>query len=716
MLRRLMRPTRWNGSLFALVLVASGWNAARAADTSLKQALTLLNAHQYREAAVLSEKVVKSARTNSAEQAKAYVCWGTCLLRRKQYEPAIERFTQGLACSGINDGDRVQAEVNKGYCLRQTDDLPKAIEHFHRVVADPAASPRSRSDASLYCASTYFKLGQVDEALKQLRYVTRQTDTQPYLRASAWLGIGRALAARGDFEDAREAYQSALEQGETGTKSAAARTELIELELLSRPDTALFVLPWLTRVSDQDATLHWVAKGDVAAARVTVNDPAVSVHVEQLCEIHHGFFLFEAKLHGLSPARRYEYEVRSTNATQDGSFVTPSPNDEALTFCVLGDTQSRSQVHTKIARHLAAQRPEFVLHAGDCVERGTEWLQWQTQVFMPGRPYLELAPLYPARGNHDGGGYFPRLFGLLDRQYYSFERGLVHVAALDAFGPHSSEAGLKQQAAWLDKDLAATQAPWKVVIVHDPMVNADLVNSWWGLDTLMPVIEKHGVAVVFSGHHHRYRRFLPLHPPGHPNAGATWHITTGGSGGTLSGPFVSPLTVRGDLIHHFVRVDVDPQQMRMKVIDIDGNAIDKITLRRNDDGTIGSDTEQPVDRAHAEQIITFFTALSPYKRPDALTARYEENKIIVDFATLPCGVLDTSDYPAEFRVTVAAAEDCAWQVEPADLAIRGLRELRIAVKPPSGPAPLRLKFQPRLDKRELIPHTFEVVILDGAKR
>lgn len=703
---------RWLQSRLLLLLLPalSVWSVPCVADGPLQRAHTLLNARQYRDARDVSKKVVETSKSNSAEQAAAYVCWGICLQRLKKYETAIERFDQALDCLKIEDTDRIQAEVHKGYCLRHTDKLPGAIEIFRKVVADPATSPRSRSDASLYCASTYLQLGQVENALDQLRYVTRQTDTVPYLRASAWLGIGRALAARGDFDDARKAYEAALKEGETGTKSAAARTELTELELLSRPDTALFVLPWLTRVNRYEATLHWVAKGDVAAARVKVNDPAVSVQVEQRCEIHPGFFLFEAELNGLAPARSYEYEVRSANASEEGSFVTPGPEDKSLTFCVLGDTQSRSQVHTRIARHLAAQRPEFVLHAGDCVERGTRWLQWQTQVFGPGRPYLELAPFYPARGNHDGGAYFPRLFGLLDRQYYSFDRGPVHVAVLDAFGPHSSLEGRKLQAQWLEKDLAGTNAPWKIILVHDPMVNADLMNAWWGLETLMPVIEKHGVAVVFSGHHHRYRRFLPLHPPGQPEAGATWHITTGGSGGTLSGRYVSPLTVRGDLVHHFVRVDANRKQMRMKVINIEGKTIDEFALKQKADGTIASDVEQPVDRAHAEKIITFFTSLSPYKRPGTLVARREAGEIVIDFAKLPCGALDTSEYPAEFRVKISAADGSAGKIVASETAIRGLSELRIAAEPPSDSAPLRIRFQPCLGERELIPHTFEVVV------
>ena len=178
---------------------------------------------------------------------------------------------------------------------------------------------------------------------------------------------------------------------------------------------------------------------------------------------------------------------------------------------------------------------------------------------------------------------------------------------------------------------------------------------------------------------------------------------------------MSPLTVRGDLVHHFVRVDVDREQMRMTVIDIEGKAIDKFALKMNADGTIGSDVEQPVDREHAEKIIAFFTSLSPFKRPETLIVRREANEIVIDFATLPCGELDTSEYPAEFRVKISGAKDCVWKVTESDIPIRGRRELRIAAKPPVDSAPLRLRFQPLLGKRKLIPHTFEVIVEETAR-
>src|SRR5690606_25601461 len=151
------------------------------------------------------------------------------------------------------------------------------------------------------------------------------------------------------------------------------------------------------------------------------------------------------------------------------------------------------------------------------------WFEWKSQLFDPGRPYLAVATLWPTRGNHDGGPYFPRLFGLEKAQHYSFDYGNVHVAVLDAFGPGTGRAGRARQAEWLREDLQNSSADWKIVAVHDPMVNSDTYNAWFGEQELLPVVEECGVDFVFAGHHHLYRRYLPI---GQPGRKPVLHVTT----------------------------------------------------------------------------------------------------------------------------------------------------------------------------------------------
>ena len=681
---------------------------------AFERAVTLVNARQYELAAVEFKQLAEDAQPDSAEWADAKFQLGYCQQNLKQLEAAHASYQAALACKEISTETRLKAWTEIGYTLRRLNREEEALDYLERVIESEHASPRARSVAALYVSSTLEKLGRTKDAIEQLKFITGQKETLSYYRASAWVSLGRTYTRGKDFAAAREAYQAALAEGENGLKTAAAHTGLMEVELLSQPDTPLFIKPWPVSVSANTATLHWVAKGDLDEAQVTVEDDGVKISTSRVEEIEPGFFLYASRLSGLTSGKIYRYQVSGSNDKTEGSFITPPAEDvSAVTFCVLGDTQSRSSVHTAIAKRLAEQKPEFVLHAGDCVENGQNWLQWQTQVFIPGRPYLQQAPLYPARGNHDTGSYFPRLFGLTERQYYSFDYGMVHVAAIAAFGPDSSRDARQRQVQWLDRDLAETSAPWKIIILHDPMVNEDLRNDWFGLEDFMPLVEKHHVAVVFSGHHHCYRRFMPLHPPGQPSAGGTWHITTGGSGGTLSSEDTSPLMVKKELVHHFVRVDVSPEKMRMTAIDRQGGLVDAMELKLNAKKRVTSDVETPVDRAVAEQVITFFTSLTRFKLPEQMNAVREGNEIVVDFATLPQGALDTSEYPRDFQVRVEAGSNCQWEIKPQWLEIRGRQELRFVAQPPEkSSAPLEITLTPKLGDQLLTPHTIKVSLED----
>ena len=64
--------------------------------------------------------------------------------------------------------------------------------------------------------------------------------------------------------------------------------------------------------------------------------------------------------------------------------------------------------------------------------------------------------------------------------------------------------------AWLDEDLAASRAPWKIALIHRPA----LATGKYGFipadhSALAPRFEEHGVDLVFQGHNHLYERTWP---------------------------------------------------------------------------------------------------------------------------------------------------------------------------------------------------------------
>ena len=92
---------------------------------------------------------------------------------------------------------------------------------------------------------------------------------------------------------------------------------------------------------------------------------------------------------------------------------------------------------------------------------------------------------------------------------YSFDYGDAHFLCLDAnVYVDPTDSALQS---WVENDLSSTDAPWKFVVYHHPAFNVG--NEHFAeqhMRVLSPLFEKHGVAVVFSGHEHNYQRTRPL--------------------------------------------------------------------------------------------------------------------------------------------------------------------------------------------------------------
>ena len=92
---------------------------------------------------------------------------------------------------------------------------------------------------------------------------------------------------------------------------------------------------------------------------------------------------------------------------------------------------------------------------------------------------------------------------------YSYDVGDAHFVCLDSnVYVDPTDAALN---AWLDADLAATEARWKFVSFHHPCFNIGAHHSHeQQMRVLTPLFEKHRVNFVLSGHEHNYQRTQPL--------------------------------------------------------------------------------------------------------------------------------------------------------------------------------------------------------------
>jgi hypothetical protein len=121
----------------------------------------------------------------------------------------------------------------------------------------------------------------------------------------------------------------------------------------------------------------------------------------------------------------------------------------------------------------------------------------------------ELNRFFPSLGNHDwqteGAQPYLDYFTLPDNErYYDFTWGPVHLFALNSDWREPDGIGQDSlQAAWLQGELAASEAPWKVVYMHAPPYSSGFHGS-------TPVMRwpyaQWGATAVLAGHDHHYER------------------------------------------------------------------------------------------------------------------------------------------------------------------------------------------------------------------
>jgi acid phosphatase len=294
------------------------------------------------------------------------------------------------------------------------------------------------------------------------------------------------------------------------------------------------------------------------------------------------FFVYEAVLTGLLPGATYQYAIQC-GGQRGGqhSFTTLDPAKPDVTFIVYGDSRSGPDVHQKLAEQFPAYKPSFILHSGDLVSKGEKYSLWGRQFFFPLARVIDHIPMLPSIGNHEGNGanYLAYFHLPPPERYYSFDAGPVHVLVLDDHKTSDQD----EQFAFAKKDLSASRAPWKVVLLHAPMFNLGGHKSFWkGNSCYLPLFRSNQVDVVFAGHSHIYERFRPLVPRAEPGAWPIQHITSGGGGAPLYETVTHPALLAVAKKYHFLVIHATAEKFAARVIDVDGQEFDRFTIgKRN---------------------------------------------------------------------------------------------------------------------------------------
>lgn len=257
------------------------------------------------------------------------------------------------------------------------------------------------------------------------------------------------------------------------------------------------------------------------------------------------------KLSALQPGSPYRYQVHACGqaTTLGGRFTTaPKAGARNIHFAAMGDFGTGGNNQTRVADLMNAAGPEFWLALGDnAYQSGTE-AEFDQRFFAPMKPLLANVPVFPSPGNHEyvtnkaqpylDAFALPNNNAAGSERFYSFDWGAVHVVSLDSMcarGTNSAGCDAATQKAWLAADLAASKAPWKIVIFHHPVYSSGSHGSTPAMQALIPTFEAGGVDLVLTGHDHDYERTKPMKggvpvPPGTTGAIIYIVVGTGGAG------------------------------------------------------------------------------------------------------------------------------------------------------------------------------------------
>ena len=250
---------------------------------------------------------------------------------------------------------------------------------------------------------------------------------------------------------------------------------------------------------------------------------------------------------------------------------------DSFKFAVIGDTGTGGRAQYEVGARLAGLQKSFpfqlVLMLGDNLYGGQKPKDFHAKFELPYAGLLESGvKFYAVLGNHDSPrqqSYEP--FHMEGRSYYTFQPAAnVRVFALD------SNRLDRTQIAWIEKELAQSDSPWKIVFFHHPLYSSSARHGS-SLDlraVLEPLFVKYGVAVVFAGHDHVYERIKP-------QKGITCFVVGNSSKVRLGNVRRSALTAKAfDRDNAFALLEIDGDTLHFRAVSRTGETVDEGSILR----------------------------------------------------------------------------------------------------------------------------------------
>jgi hypothetical protein len=334
------------------------------------------------------------------------------------------------------------------------------------------------------------------------------------------------------------------------------------------------VRPYLQNASPDAITIVWQARDAAAPGTATVEygrhsdqpgypDKATGPARDSIRKV---------RITGLQAGTCYDYRVREQDAVATGTFTTAPASTDHVRFAVLGDSRFWGEAweHSRYPEHLLANGPEFLLHMGDLVSKGSDATTWPPHF----RRFESLTGglcLFPIRGNHEGDprskpgetDWFTRYFDLPGGEpLSSFDWGNIHFSLI-------TFTATREGPDLLAADLAKTTRPWKVVLFHYPVYTtgyydyADSRRSE-GTPAFEAVCDRFKVDLMLTAHTHIYERCFAMRAGRRDDRNGTVYLVQGGDvGGNFPARWTARLVTEMDR-PHYTLIDIRNDVMELR--------------------------------------------------------------------------------------------------------------------------------------------------------
>ena len=252
---------------------------------------------------------------------------------------------------------------------------------------------------------------------------------------------------------------------------------------------------------------------------------------------------------------------------------TPSAASGPLRFVVVADAGSGDANQIAVGQAMSRYRQShpfnLALMAGDNIYTNGEMEKIQSVFEHPYADLLKQGVEFRAcLGNHDvryqNGDLQVKYAPFhMEGRYYTYRKESVQFFVLDTNGTSSWTT----QTAWLEKELAKSNAPWKIVYGHHPIYSSGLYGTNQEMVArLGPLFKKYRVQLYLNGHEHNYERTKSIN--------GTTYLITGIGGATLRPIVKSAISEYTESRFGFSAIDVYQDHLEITGIGTDGQPFD----------------------------------------------------------------------------------------------------------------------------------------------